>query len=394
MNITTRQVMGDELLDTLYGLEMYALHPSPPFQLKEEWAAVIRERKGVTCHAVFEDGVPVSIALSTAMTQNMRGKLFTASGIWGVSTSPAARRKGYCKQAMASLLAAERETGKVFSNLYPFRESFYERLGYITFPLAKKAIFSTSSLSSLLSMSLEGEVILKPIGEAYSAYREYLAELRMHRHGMAFFDHGDDKLVANRNAVWAALAMVKGKIEGFMLYRIQGEEISKYHFNASRFYYSTSRARYLLLNWIARHIDQTECVELRLTPDEYPETWLADLQVKIEAPSLAAMNRVLDVAELSGMNTGEGSFTAQITDPLCPWNEGVWRFNSSDGKLQLTRASHADCQLTIQGLSALVAGGHAVQDIPIRSWGNPDSTQQATLTSMFPHSSPYLHEIF
>jgi len=393
MNIAIHELQGDEMLETLYTLNSYALHPSPPFQNREEWFGVVRERQGIKCHALFEDNTPISIAVSTPMTQNIRGKLFPASGIWGVSTAPSGRRKGYCRKTMASLLAAERDLGKVFSNLYPFRESFYERLGYVAFPLAKIARFTTLSLSPLLKMDLGGEIRLQYISEAYDTYRDYLAQMRMNRHGMAFFDFGD-RGRANQNLIWTAFAEFDGKIEGLMLYRTLGEEVSKYNFMASRFYYQTSRARYLLLNWIARHIDQADRAEIWLSDDEYPETWLADMQVKVESAIRPAMSRVLDVEKIVGMSVGGGSFSARIIDPLCPWNEGCWRFESMDGKLDVSRIAKVDCELTIQGLTALISGAHDLQDIPLRQWGNPDETFQAIQRNMFPKTSPYMHEMF
>jgi len=393
MNTTIRQLQGEEMLDTLYTLNQYSLHPSPPFQKKEDWVAIVRERKGVTCHAVFEDDTPVSVAVSTAMTQNMRGMLHPSCGIWGVSTHPSARRKGYCRQAMASLLAAERESVKAFSNLYPFRESFYERLGYISFPLTKIARLTPASLSPILKMETGGELELKMIGDAYETYREYLAEMRLHRHGMGFFDFGD-KAAANRNNLWAAFAKFDGNIEGLMLYRIQGEEVTKFNFVAYRFYYQTSRARYLMLNWIARHVDQADRVELWVPADEYPETWLADLQLKVESAIRASMSRVLNIEKISGMNVGEGRFAAQVTDPICPWNEGMWQFESSGGKLQVSKTSKAECQLTIQGLTALIAGMHDPQDFPLRGWGDPDPALQSIQREMFPRMNPFLHENF
>jgi predicted acetyltransferase len=66
-------------------------------------------------------------------------QLQTHPGVWGVATAPAARRNGYCRRAMAALLAAARADGQAFSTLYPFRESFYERLGYVTYPLTRIA---------------------------------------------------------------------------------------------------------------------------------------------------------------------------------------------------------------------------------------------------------------
>ena len=393
MNITTHHVQGQEMLDALFTLNQYAFHPSPPYQKKEDWEAIVRERKGVTCFAVFEGDKPVSVAASTAMIQNMRGTLYPASGVWGVATDPSARRKGYCKQAMASLLAAERETGKVFSNLYPFRESFYERMGYVSYPLMKIAKFTPASLAPLLKLDLNGEIDLKLTGEAFATYREYLKEMRLSRHGMACFEVGD-QAAANRNQFWIAFARFDGKIEGLMMYRLMGEEVTKFNFYVGRFYYRTTRARYLMLNWIARHVDQADRVEIWLTEDEHPELWLADIQVKVESPTRAAMSRVLDVERIGGMNAGEGSFTAQIIDPLCPWNEGDWMFESSSGKLQVRKTSKAECQLTVQGLTALIAGTHDPQDFPLRGWGDPNPTLQSTMRQMFPKTAPFMHENF
>lgn len=393
MNISIRHLQGEEMLEALYELNSYSLHPSPPYQNKDEWMMIVRERKGMNCHAVFENNVPVSVAVSTPMTQNMRGKLYPVSGVWGVSTHPSARRKGFCKRAMGAVLTADRDSGKAFSNLYPFRESFYERLGYVSFPLTKIAKLTPASLAPTLTTDTGGEIELKLIGEAYDIYRAYLAEMRAQTHGMAFFDDVD-RARANRNLLWAALAKFDGNLEGLMLYNLQGAEVTKYNFVAYRFYYKTSRARYLMLNWIARHVDQAECVELRLQADEYPELWQADMDVKIESAIRPAMSRVLDVKRIGGMNVGDGSFSAQVIDPLCPWNEGNWMFESSSGKLQVEKTSMAECQLTVQGLTALIAGAHDPQEFHLRGWGNPSPEVQSAMRTMFPRMSPYQHENF
>lgn len=393
MNVSIRQLLGEEMLEALYALNSYSLHPSPPYQNKDEWMTIVRERKGMNCRAVFENNMPVSVAVSTPMTQNMRGKLYPVSGVWGVSTHPSARRKGYCRQAMRAVLSADRDSGKAFSNLYPFRESFYERLGYVSFPLTMVAKLTPASLAPTLEMDTGGEVELKFVGEAYDIYRDYLAEMRPHTHGMAFFDYVD-RARANRNLLWAALVKFDGNIEGLMLFKLQGTEVTKYNFFAYRFYYRTSRARYLMLNWIARHVDQADRVEIWLPADEHPDLWLADIQVKVESAVRAAMSRVLDVEKIGGMKVGEGGFSAQVIDPLCPWNEGTWGFESSEGKLKVEKTSQAECQLTVQGLTALTAGTHDPQDFPLRSWGNPEPVLQSTMRKMFPRLSPFMHENF
>lgn len=393
MSIATRHLQGDEMLETLYTLNSYSLHPSPPYQNKDEWMTIVRERQGMNCHAVFENDAPVSVAVSTPMTQNLRGKQFPTSGVWGVSTHPSARRKGYCRRTMAAVLSADHEAGKAFSNLYPFRESFYERLGYVAFPLTKIAKLTPASLAPTLKIETGGELEQKLIGDAYDTYREYLADMRAQTHGMTFFDYAD-RGRANRNLLWLAFAKFDGKIDGLILYNIQGAEVTKYNFVAYRFYYQTSRARYLMLNWMARHVDQADRVEIWLAADEYPETWLADMEVKVESAIRPGMNRVLNVEKLGGMNVGEGSFAAQIVDPLCAWNEGVWRFEARDGKLQVEKTSKAEFQLTVQGLTALIAGTRDPQDFPLRGWGDPSPALQSIMREMFPKMRPFLHENF
>jgi hypothetical protein len=120
--------------------------------------------------------------------------------------------------------------------------------------------------------------------------------------------------------------------------------------------------------------------------------WVADIQVRIEFAIRASMCRVVDVEKINGMNVGEGSFTAQIIDPLCPWNEGMRKFDSTEGKLEVRKTSKAECQLTIQGLTALIAGTHDPQDFPLRGWGNPESALQSHMRTRFPKASPFLHE--
>lgn len=393
MNTTLRNLQGEEILKILYPLASYSLHPSPPYQDKEEWEGIVRERQGMVCQALFEDETPVSIVISTPMTQNMRGKLYPANGVWGVATHPLARRKGYCRQVIASVLSKEREAGKVFSNLYPFRESFYERLGYVSYPITKIARFSPTSLFPILKMNLVGEIRLQYFGDAYDSYRDYLTQMRTHTHGMALFDFITRGQI-NKNLFWTALAVIDGKIEGLMVYRILGEEVTKYLFSVIRFYYSSSRARHLLLGWIARHIDQIDRVEVWIPADEYPDTWLVDINVKVESAVRAAMSRVLEVEKIGGMDSAEGCFSARIFDPICKWNEGIWRFESHEGKLRVSRATKADCELTIQGLTALIAGIHSPQDIPLRGWGDVDPTIQSIQADMFPRIVPYMHEIF
>jgi predicted acetyltransferase len=391
--LTICPLHGEEWLDVHYALDAYSFHPSPPLTDKDEWQSIVRRRQGVTYFALFEDGEPVSGAAGTAMTQNVRGLLFPANGVWGVATAPAARRKGYSRRVLAELLAALRAQGQAFSTLYPFRESFYERLGYVSFPLPKTARFSPLALEPVLDVALEGEVEMGLIADGFEVYQDFLGRLQARMHGMARFVY-PDFFTAQRNRAWLARAVVDGEPAGLMLYYLRGEDPTQFLLRAYRFYTLTSQGRHLLLQWIARHIDQANAAELWLAPFEQPELWLADLGVKVEAAERAPMARVLDVAKLAGLPAGAGRFTARVHDPLCPWNEGVWCFESAGGVLQVRPGGEPECSLSIQALAALAYGTHDPGDFALRGWGDPSMAVQAVMRAMFPPLTPYLHEYF
>jgi predicted acetyltransferase len=267
-------------------------------------------------------------------------------------------------------------------------------MGYVTYPQTRQAVFSPDALLPLLKWKLPGSVELLTLVEGYTRYRAYLAEMCQRTHGMAFFDN-PTPVALLPNTDWIAFANDStGVPVGVMLYALKGEEITAFTLVARRLYYTTPLGRYLLLEWISRHVDQAEKIEVRYPPTEAPETWLADLTPSCTTVRPTAMGRVLDVAALGGMSVGEGGFTAHLTDPLCPWNEGSWRFEGVNGALQVAPARESGCKITIQGLSALIYGTHDPADFAFRGWGDPDDKVQVAMRRLFPPQVPYMHEWF
>jgi GNAT superfamily N-acetyltransferase len=388
-----RQVEGQEMLDILYQLDNYAFHPTPPFPNREEWEGRIKTRIGPKYFAVFEDGEGVAIAACPIMSQNARGKIFKMAGFADVSTHPKARRKGYVRQLFRYAYEQLKNEGHILSALYPFRESFYERLGYVTFPQSRQALFNASDLHPLFKMELGGEVELALIGETYDVYLDFIRQMQSKVHGMGLFDD-PQKEAAQSNRSWLLQAKVDGEVVGILSYTIKGEEMMNYTLQAPRFYFSNAQGKYLLLEWIARHVDQAGNARIWLPAYEQPNTWLSDINPKLEPVFVAAMGRVLDVAGIGGMEVGPGSFTAEISDSDCLWNNGIWKFENDFGKLKVSPAQSADCNLTIQGLSALVYGVNDPDDFAIRGWGDLSQEMIITLRRMFTPKLPYLHEYY
>ena len=389
-----RAISGEEMLEVLYQLNSYAFHPSPPLQDKEEWLERVRDRKGITCYALFEGDVPVASVASTPMSQQVRSKLFKIAGIWGVSTLPEARRKGYSRRLLKRILEAARKDGRTFSCLYPFRESFYEHLGYTTFPQPFKAKFQPDVLSPLAKKDLGGTVKTVLIGDGYDQYQQYLYKMQEHFHGMVVMDHDEAAWAKKTNRWWLALAEAQGEVVGMMLYDLRGDHVTKFNLRVIRFAYENSLGKYLLLKWIALHIDQASQVEIWLAPFEQPGTWMNDMRPELEPVFFAPMGRVVDVSNINLMRSGPGRFSVRLSDQLCPWNEGIWRLESSEGILHIRPTQKPDCDLSIQGLAALIYGTQDPGDFVIRGWGNPSVQTQQVMRDMFPPAIPYLNEMF
>ncbi|MEM7374783.1 MAG: GNAT family N-acetyltransferase [Bacteroidota bacterium] len=387
-----QQLFGEEIQSVSYALRAYSFYASPPYYSEENDIADRREYyQKYRGFAYMDAGEALTFALDIPMEQNIRGTFLPMSGIAAVVSDPKARRQGLVRQTLAHLLKVGKEQGSVLSALYPFRESFYQRMGYTSFPLHQQLIFPVSSLSSLLKVDLPGTVNRHPMLEKYEEYRAFLKQHAQDVHGFAWNGLGGwDVRVAEKKQFWVAIARDQGKIIGVMLYKVEGYEESLL---VERLYYQNSLAKYLLLNWLARHEGQVRDIKLNLPSYARAETFWTDLSPKLSAAT-PPMGRIVDLQGLKGIAVGEGVFSAQIIDPICPWQEGIWTFEGSDGYLDVRQGKQADCQLTIQALSALVYGTHDPGDFTFRGWGKPSAETQMHMRQIFSRQLPYIHEAF
>lgn len=392
---TFQRITIQEAGEVAYKLATYAFLHTPPLPNKEEYIGRGSARRGVIYYAAYEEGQAMAMAGHHAMTQNVRGKLFPASGLFAVATDPSARRKGLARQVVQKLLSDMRVEGFAFSCLYPFRESFYERLGYVPYPRPRFVQFSPDALEPLLKKDLGGQVecCLNSASEKWGEYFAFCRKVQAGMHGMTVFDNVTP-IFKDYNERWLALAKVNGETVGAAVYSFEGEVITQFILRAYNFYYTTPQGRFLLLEWLARHLYQASQIELWLAPDDYPDTWYTDLDYTNGIMTKPPMGRVLDVARIGGMQTGSGRFTARTIDSYCPWNEGVWTFECCGDGLVVRPGGRPDCDLTIHGLSALVYGVNDPAEFAIRGWGNPPPELQTTLRDMFPRKVPYIHERF
>jgi predicted acetyltransferase len=285
--------------------------------------------------------------------------------------------------------------GSPVSCLYPFRESFYERLGYAGFPTPRYATLKPGDLGPLVRMPWPGAIEQVSMSDGFEAWRSFLERLQPTIHGLSLKDPSNSVRLKDENTAWVAMVREAETITGAMTFRITGYTRE---FRADSFYATTSAARYQMLDWIGRHVDQVKTVHIKLGPHEFPELWFRDLTAQSstvdEHAWPAPMARVISVGELNGIGAGEASITVTLIDDHCPWNGGVWTLSGEDDRLVVSAGGDPQCTLTIQALSALVYCGHDPADFIYRGWGDPDVSAQDALRTLFPRTFPVLHEEF
>jgi predicted acetyltransferase len=286
------------------------------------------------------------------------------------------------------------ERGNVVSTLYPFRESFYGRMGYVMLSQIRRWKCRTADLAQLIQRDFPGSVEMSHIRDQWEIFNHYLDERQQAIHGLGLFPQSIRDWQRGMLEQWIVIARDQdGKVIGAMPYRISG---FRERYEVPSFFSSNPLGRYLLLQWAGQHVDQTTEFDVKLAPFERPETWLADLEMRSDPDIwITPLGRVLDVRGLSGIGAGDGEISVRIQDASCAWNNLTVRLTGSGGTLDVTPVSHpAELELTINGLSALVYGTNDPDDFQWRGWGNPTPAQAAILRRMFPIAQPWLYSLF
>ena len=393
--IEIREVEGEEFIETGRAVAEYAFGKSPV----EPDLDAARKSRPYVAHSrnlvAFVDDVSQATLTSHEMTQNVRGAIVPMGGIGGVASMPSGRRRGVVRQMFERVFEVHREMGMPVSTLYPFRDSFYERMGYASLPSTRFMTVKPETLAPLVRHEKPGTCEQVTISDGFDEWRGFLERYQANHHGFSLRHITGARRLKDDNKWWVAFARHEGEIVGAMTFQITGygEKLV-----ASTFYATNSIGRYQLLDWVGRHTDQVKEAVIELQPDAYPELWFRDLGATIRTDDEYSwpgpMARVVDVEKLTGIGAGEGAITLDIHDALCPWNNGRFTFRAENGELIVEPGGEDATNITIQGLSALVFTGMDPADFPFRGWGDPSKEAQVALRSLFPPVIPHLHEKF
>ncbi|BCJ55093.1 hypothetical protein Asp14428_65680 [Actinoplanes sp. NBRC 14428] len=392
-----RQVSADERTDTMFPLQAYAFMPSPWNDAEREaYARRMVFYRTATSLVAEEDGQALAGVAAFPMRQNVRGVVQDMAGVASVAAHPSARRRGFVRELMIRLLRQTREQGCAVSALYPFRPSFYGRLGYVGAPRVRTASFAPEGLAHLLRAELPGEVERLRLAEGFDAYNDLTLRLLEKRHGFSVYDETRTAEFRESPPLWVAVARVDGEVVGAVTYRIAeyGGDLV-----AGDLLTTGPMGRALLLQFFARHVDQVARIEVKIGVDEVPELWGTDFAVltegRVDHPRRGApMVRLLTMEALDGLPAGaDTAVTVEVVDD--DLLAGRYRITGAGGALKVEAVrGEPEATLTCAGISALAYGVLDPVEVITRGFGQMGASAVEALGALFPKSMPYLFADF
>lgn len=320
--------------------------------------------------AAFVDGRLVADVRTVPMVRRINGRGMAYGAVGPVVCLAEHRRKGYVGRLMRMSLERMREQGTALSGLHTPHDELYRRYGWERAEGNKAYSFQAKDVSlrlrgqpgTLEPMKGDDWQRLDAVYERYAGPRNGpLLRVEPWWRERIFYDHEQNR--AMEVFLWLD---GNGEAQGFIVYtwvrvgRAITEPEAGNDLLVRDMVALTPDAylglwQHLLTHDIARRI-------MVYVPQHDP---FADLVIdpwKMEVKrSEAAMVRVVDVeqalAQRPYCGRGTVSFTMRVLDASAPWNDGVWRVEAGEGRMQAERTeAEADIELSVNFLAPLFTG--------------------------------------
>jgi predicted acetyltransferase len=316
-----------------------------------------------TIWVVEEEGRLVAACQLLPLRQWIGGTLLPVMGLGTVTVAPTHRRRGLAGRLINSGMQEARRRGQLASALYPFRVSFYERLGYGRAGEAHQYRVPPEVIPDaperLRVEMAAGEEDAQAIRMVYQRFARSQAGL------LERTDTAWRRILEAENGSAVLYRNEAGEAEGYAVVRYRTDlPAAQRHLEVHERAWLTSRARRGLYAWLGSLGDQWRLLVYRAHVNER----FGD---RIEEPRIPAgsepgwnlwfpsavllrgpMFRILDLqgALESRTSFGRVSLTIglEVEDEQLPDNAGHWRLRLEEGRPIVQRGVATDADVTMK----------------------------------------------
>ena len=345
---------------------------------------------------------PVAVAGYHDFRTRFRGSYHRLGGVTLVATPPEHRRQGHVRELLARMLDELRTEGLRMAALWPFKRSFYRRLGWetgsrylrIEAPPAQFRSAGAPRAGEFRATAADDWERLVPVHEAHDAGRAlHVDRTEAWWRRRVFEGWGDDPYVYR----WEA----DGETRAYLAYVVEEGDDGR-ELGVREAAWADPVARRQLWRFLGDHDSQVGTVKLAAPFD--PELPLLET---VEDPSAVTveveaghMVRLADVAGgLSALAYPEGvadDLAVGVSDPLVDANDRTFVLWVDGGRAECTPEAgrEPDVALGVGRLSQLAAGYRDAS--AMAAAGQLDATADAVerLDALFPAGPTWLREGF
>jgi len=305
----------------------------------------------------------------------VRGRRVPVTGVGSVAVSPEHRRRGIGESLMRAALREMRTRGTPFSALYPFRASWYRRLGWGMGELVHQFAVAAADLPAS-DEARRVRRLLPPDRQRVQAL--YARAITTGHFALERTEAWWQRRLWNYPGEWLVYEPRRGAIEGYLYYEPDSTKGPfKLALSVMEIVALTPAAHRGLIGHLASLADQVEELHIATRADHVWPALLRDphnLQPGSEIGAFrdtgnlahGALLRLVDVkAALEAIPVAtlvRGELTLELEDPVLPANTRSWKLHSDGGgRLAVTpagarAAGRARARGSVETLVSIVSG--------------------------------------
>ena len=354
-----------------------AFSSEPSEEHREQLARVIEPTRLLVA---VENGTFVGTAGAYAFQVTIPGGTLPTAGVTLVGVRPGHRRRGILGRLMRRQLADLRERGEPLAILYATEGAIYGRFGYGVGAWRMAIDVDRARARFIGAPEPVGQARVIGVDEALRLLPEVYERFRVGvpgslRRSIDWWERrrlADPKwLRRGGGPMLRAVVEIDGRAEGYALYRLNRtwdavHGLSNGTLDVVEAVGTTPVATREVWRFLLG-VDLPTRVRSNALDPEHPLPWLLEDPRQLRQTLYDSIwVRVVDVAAALAARTYimDGALTFELADPVCPWNEGVWRLDAGPDGAAVTRATaEPELRLAATDLGSLYLGGTAARTL-------------------------------
>ncbi len=314
----------------------------------ENWAYVAVDNGKVVAN--------LSFFATSEDEQVIRGRPLRFAGVWAVATDAAYRRKGLVRKLFDASFPRMREEKAYLSILDPFYRPFYEKFGYAVAERRAKHVFN---MNQIRVGDTRDDIVVREVDGPEAIKKCKSVERYMTRFGSRFFKHDNTYDWFIKNGHLHLLEDDSGPVGTIWFRYSQGS--SGYDLTVDSTCYKSDDVFPYIIELVRNYAANAGKVTWRTDIDVPVRHYLSDIH-KAESHMLGSM--MMRVVDFEGYcrniaipkETTE-SVVVDLVDQQCPWNNGVYALEPSEGSLNVRKCDdEPEVKLNAYQLSEVISG--------------------------------------